>query len=96
MTKLIRIEDASAAGKKYKAIFRTETGIKSVNFGAKGMDDYTITHNVEQRAHYRQRHQKDLETKDPTRAGYLSYYILWGNSTSLSENIASYKRKFNL
>jgi hypothetical protein len=96
MVKLISIEHATAAGKKYKAIFRTEHGIKTVNFGAKGMDDYTITHDIAQRSRYRQRHQKDLSTEDPMRAGYLSYYILWGNSTNIHENIAQYKRKFNL
>jgi hypothetical protein len=30
------------------------------------------------------------------RAGYLSYYILWGDSTSMKKNIASYKKKFDL
>ena len=60
------------------------------------MDDYTKKHDKEQRDRYRTRHKKDLETGDPTRAGFLSYYILWGASTSLSENIASFKRRFHL
>jgi len=60
------------------------------------MDDYTITKDKEQRERYRTRHKKDLETKDPTRAGYLSYYILWGDNTSIRENIKNYKKKFNL
>ena len=60
------------------------------------MDDYTITKDKEQRERYRTRHKKDLETKDPTRAGYLSYYILWGDSTGIRENIKNYKNKFNL
>ena len=34
--------------------------------------------------------------KDTTRAGYLSYYILWGESKSIRQNINSYKRRFNL
>ena len=87
---------SSSATKKYTAIFETDHGTKSVSFGAKGMDDFTLTHDVEQRARYRQRHQKDLLTNDPTRAGYLSYYILWGPSTSLQQNIASFKSKFHL
>ena len=28
----------------------------------------------------RKRHKKDLDTNDPTRAGFLSYYILWNKS----------------
>jgi hypothetical protein len=94
--KLLRIEHSQAAGKKYSAIFQTDTGTKTVNFGARGMDDFTLTHDIEQRSRYRARHQKDLTTGDPTRAGYLSYYILWGNSTNIHENINAYKQKFHL
>jgi hypothetical protein len=59
------------------------------------MDDYTLTKDKEQRARYRSRHKKDLKTGDPTKAGYLSYYILWGDSTSVRTNISSYKKRFN-
>ena len=79
------------------AKFETDTGrTRSTHFGAKGMDDYTITHDKEQRERYRTRHKKDLETNDPTKAGFLSYYILWGDSTSRQTNISSYKKRFNL
>lgn len=77
--------------KKWRAYFKDGS---HTDFGAKGMDDYTITHDKEQRDRYRQRHKKDLETKDPTRAGFLSYYILWGDSTSREENIKKYKMRF--
>jgi hypothetical protein len=59
------------------------------------MDDYTITHDAQQRARYRQRHSKDLATGDPMRAGFLSYYLLWGNSTSMQTNLQEYKRRFH-
>ena len=68
---------------------------KIVHFGSAGMDDYTITKDKEQRDRYRTRHKKDLETKDPTRAGYLSYYLLW-NKETLTESIKDYKKRFNL
>ena len=60
------------------------------------MNDYTITGDKERRRLYRNRHSKDLNTNDYTRAGYLSYYILWGNSKNIRQNINSYKNKFNL
>jgi hypothetical protein len=82
--KLINIKSSTNSSKKLMATFE------------KTADDYTITRDKEQRARYRQRHKKDLETKDPTRAGFLSYYILWGDSTSRRENIANYKKRFNL
>jgi len=67
----------------------------TTHFGAKGMDDYTLTGDKDARERYRTRHKKDLDTKDPTRAGFLSYYILWGDSTSRDKNIKDYKKRFN-
>jgi hypothetical protein len=79
------------------AKFETDTGrTKTTHFGASGMDDYTISKDKEQRERYRTRHKKDLESNDPTKAGYLSYYILWGDSTSRQANISAYKKRFNL
>jgi len=69
--------------------------VKTTHFGQSGATDYLLSKNKERRQRYRQRHQKDLRTKDPKRAGYLSYYLLWGDSTSLRTNIANYKKKFN-
>lgn len=95
--KLLSITPSTKADKKLMAKFETDTGrTKLVHFGAKGMGDYTITHDKEQRERYRTRHKKDLETNDPTKAGFLSYYILWGDSTSRQTNISSYKKRFNL
>ena len=93
----VTIKTSTKPEKKLMAIFtkKDSNRTKTVYFGAKNMDDYTKTKDKEQRARYRSRHKKDLQTKDPTRAGYLSWYILWGDSTSLRENIASYKRRFN-
>ena len=95
--KLVSITASDKPGKKLKAIFKDEESgrTRTTHFGAAGMDDYTKTHDTEQRARYRARHSKDLKG-DATRAGYLAYYVLWGDSTSVSANIAAYKRKFNL
>jgi len=93
MVRLVRVVESPRTGKKYRAIFDDDT---HTDFGAAGMDDYTVTKDKEQRERYRSRHRKDLETNDPTRAGYLSWYLLWGDSTSLRANIADYKRRFNM
>lgn len=90
----MEIKPSTREGKKYMAIFSNPK--KTVHFGSAGMDDYTLTKNKEQRERYRTRHKKDLETNDPRRAGFLSYYLLWGDSTSLQTNIKNYKSKFNL
>jgi len=90
--KLLEVKKSTRKDKKYMAVFDDGT---STNFGSAGMDDYTITKDKEQRERYRTRHKKDLETKDPTRAGYLSYYLLW-NKPTLKDSIAYYKKRFNL
>jgi len=96
--KLVRVVPSTHPGKKLTAIFNDEAHEKTrmVHFGARGMDDYTLTHDKEQRERYRQRHVKDLSTHDPTKPGFLSYYILWGNSTSRAQNISAFKKKFHL
>jgi len=95
--KLLDIKPSTKAEKKFMATFQSDSGRKKeTHFGAKGADDYTLTHNKEQRDRYRTRHAKDLTTNDPSKAGYLSYHILWGDSVSMKTNIASYKKKFNL
>jgi hypothetical protein len=95
--KLVSVKPATNGKNKYTAQFLQDNGrTKTTHFGAKGMDDYTIKGDKEQRERYRQRHKKDLSTKDPTRAGFLSYYILWGDSTSIAENIRSFKSRFSL
>ena len=95
--KLLELKESTKAGKKLMAVFESDNGRKkSTHFGAAGMDDYTLTKDKEQRDRYRTRHKKDLETGDPTRAGFLSYYILWGDSTSRAANISAYKKRFNL
>jgi len=76
---------------KWRAIFKDGT---HTDFGATGMDDYTLKHDKEQRERYRTRHRKDLETHDPKRAGYLSWYLLWGDSTSLNANLMQYQKRF--
>jgi len=94
--KLLKIGKSDKPDKKLMATFETDGRTKTTHFGSKGMDDYTITKDKEQRDRYRQRHKKDLDTKDPTRAGDLSWFILWGDSTKMKENIKTFKNKFNL
>ena len=97
MVKLLSVKPSSKPEKKYDAKFESDSGReKTTSFGARGMDDYTKTHDVAQRERYRGRHQKDLSTGDATSAGHLSYYLLWGESTSLMKNLRDYRRKFNV
>jgi hypothetical protein len=91
--KLLRVINARNPAKKWRAEFSDG---KAVEFGQAGAPDYTLSKDKEQRDRYRARHKVDLMTEDPRRAGFLSYYILWGDSTDMGRNIASYKRMFDL
>jgi hypothetical protein len=91
--KLLYIQELYDDKKKFVAVFSDG---KRVKFGASGYDDYTISHDKKRREAYRKRHAKDLLTDDPTKPGFLSYFLLWGDSTSIEKNIASFRKQFGL
>lgn len=78
--------------KKYMAIF--DDGTKT-HFGAKGMDDFTITKDEDQKQRYLNRHRKNENWNDFKSAGALSRWILW-NKPTIKESLKDYKRRFNL
>lgn len=88
--KLLRADDG-----KHKWIAEFKDGSRT-KFGALGMDDYTITHDQEQRRRYINRHRTHEDWNDPKSAGALSRWILWGDSTSLQANKRAYEIKFNV
>ena len=97
--KLLSIKPLKSSPKKYIAEFEItrengKTSKRTTKFGAKGMSDYTIHKDTERRNRYIKRHTKDLRTNDPTRAGYLSMYILW-NKKTFKASLADYKRRLN-
>ena len=101
MPKLLKVIKSDKPNKKWTAIFKMDNGReKKTHFGFNNpndpKNDYTLHKNKERRERYRIRHKKDLKTGDPTRAGFLSYYLLWGDSSSLNQNIKTYKKRFNL
>ena len=93
--RLVLLKEAPI-GTKHKWVATFADPTKSVPFGARGFQDYTQHHSTERRDLYRTRHLKDLRTRDPSRAGFLSYYLLWGDSTDIKENLRRYKNHFNL
>ena len=62
------------------------------HFGATGYDDFIKTKDKEQREDYWERHIVDMKTDDPTRAGYLSLFILW-NKPTLKASVADYEKR---
>jgi hypothetical protein len=90
MVKIVKLEPARDGKKKWKAIFADG---RSTKFGQLGANDFTITGDEAARSRYRKRHERDLETNDPTRAGYLSYWVLW-NKPTIAESVRDFNRMF--
>lgn len=93
-----KLHPGESKGKsRFVAFFQNSRGnLKKTPFGHRDYECYLDHKDPVRRSRYRMRHKKDLQTKDPTRAGYLSYYLLWGNSTRLEENIRNYRRMFRM
>jgi len=78
MPVLIKLEKSKNPKKKWNAVFRMEGNkFKTVSFGSPNMEDYLQHRDVERRERYLKRHERDLKTNDPLRAGYLAYYLTW-------------------
>ena len=83
--------------KKLKAIFYDDKGkrIKTVQFGSKGMSDFTINKDKERKQRYLDRHRKRENWNDPMTAGALSRWLLW-NRPTLESSIKDFKKRFKL
>ena len=94
--KLVSVVPSDRPQKKFKAVFKNDDGsLKMVHFGAAGANDFTLTGDIDARYRYWIRHSKDLRTNDPTRAGYLSLFLLW-NKPTIEASIRDYKKRFGL
>ena len=90
------IKKSTKPEKKLMAVFSLDNGrTRTTHFGSAGMDDYTKTKDVEQRARYLKRHRRRENWNDPVTAGALSRWILWDKPTR-QESIRAYKRRFKL
>jgi hypothetical protein len=95
--RLVSLTKSSQAAKKYTAVFSTDAGgTKTVHFGAAGYQDYTQHHDPERRKAYLARHRSKENWSVPDTAGSLSAHLLWGQSTSFRENLAAFRKKFNV
>ena len=88
---IVRLEKSNDGKAKWIAHFANG---RKTRFGQYGAEDYTMHKDPDRRRLYRARHAKDLKTNDPYRAGLLSYYLLWGDSTDLATNVREYNKRF--
>lgn len=96
MVKLQSFGPSSNSSKKYMVVLLKPDGRKkTIHFGAKGMDDYTKTGDVEQKSRYIQRHKDKENWNDPLTAGFWAKHILW-NKTTVQASLADTKRQYHL
>ena len=88
--KIVSLKSARDGKHKYVAEFADG---RKTRFGQSGADDFTITKDKEQRERYRERHKKDLNTGDPHRAGFLSWFVLW-NKPTIEASVKDFNKKF--
>jgi hypothetical protein len=85
--------------KKYmvKYVNPTTGNINTIHFGSAGMDDYTITKNLNQKNRYIKRHIKreDWSINGIYNPGFWSRYLLW-NLPSLEDSIENTEDKFGI
>jgi len=68
---------------------------KTLHFGAKDYEDYTIHKDPDRKDRYIQRHSEREDWNDLTKAGAWSRYILWGEKT-LKGSIKAMEKRFKI
>tara|TARA_R110001583_G_scaffold10437_3_gene48282 strand:- start:1081 stop:1368 length:288 start_codon:yes stop_codon:yes gene_type:complete len=92
------VEKGTAKNKKFKAIFYDGEGkkIKTTQFGDNRYQQYIQHKDKERRSKYRSRHKGNLSKGTYMSPSHLSFYLLWGDSSSFDTNIKKYKKMFKL
>tara|TARA_R110000822_G_scaffold217615_2_gene352148 strand:+ start:535 stop:957 length:423 start_codon:yes stop_codon:yes gene_type:complete len=98
----VKLSRATQKGKKYQATFYDDNRkkIKTIAFGAKGMNDYIIYNRTKGKKFADERKKLYLQRHSGERGGVmtastLSKMILW-NKQSFEASYKSYKSKYNL
>jgi|TARA_R110000868_G_scaffold348504_1_gene609620 hypothetical protein len=100
MYKFVSLQVADDGIHKYKVVLLNETTKRkvSVKFGAVGYEDFTHKGDKIRKGLYLVRHasRENWGASGVASAGFWSRWLLWGNSTSLQENLKYVKERFKL
>ena len=91
MTNIV-ISKSDRKDKKYKAVVN---GSKTIHFGAKGYEDYTMHKDNERKQNYINRHKRneDWNASGVDTAGFYAKHILW-NKPTITGSIRDVNKKF--
>ena len=92
------IYDSATNTKRFVAVFVENDIIKfTSNFGSKTGSTFIDHGDIIKRANYLKRHSAlNEDWENPTTAGALSKWILWGESDDIETNIKLFKKRFKL
>lgn len=89
------LSKSNLKNKKYKAVIFDGKKKKTIQFGSKGMSDYTIHKDDERKKRYIARHQVREDFDNLLTAGAWSKNILW-NKKTISASIKDMENKYNI
>ncbi len=97
---MVQIISIKPSTRKSKRFMITLDNDQIIHFGNKGSLTYIDHHDIIKRENYRKRHylnplEKSLIDKMIMSGSILSYYILWGDSINIYDNIDSLNEKLN-
>ena len=94
MKQLISVELSRRANKRFVATFVINGKVTYVHFGAKSPDTYIDHHDQKRKNSFlaRTRNYK----KNPLSPGNLAKGLLWGDYPNLEQNLAAYKKEYDL
>jgi len=104
---LLDIKNSTRKNKKLKATFclcEKKNACKGsnhdiVHFGQRGSETFIDGEgdgDLERKRNYIARHEKRENWNVPISPASLSRWLLWGPSTSITKNIAAFKKRFNV
>lgn len=86
------LEPSDRKDKKWKVVVNNQ---KTIHFGAKGMEDYTMHHEAYRQRNYITRHEKREDWENIFTAGFWSRWLLW-NKPTLYDSIVDIENKFDV
>jgi len=97
---ILDVAKSPRQGKRFRIRYTDDMKVKHVDFGAEHGSTYIDHEDLKKRANYRKRHlanateRNRIENLIPSPATF-SYYLLWGDTTDLFDNLIQLQKDFN-
>jgi len=81
--------------KRYKVVITDGDKKKTIHFGAKGYENFTMHKDNERKYRYIDRHKSKEDWQDPFTAGFWALHTLW-NKPTIQGSLNDIKRNFDI